>query len=162
MLDFDVQKFTRVCAETDRELKAGDIFYSYLLRDGGETVRRDVSAKAWKGPPEDCLGWWKAEVPDPKSKKLHWAPHDVMLHYFTETEEKDDQADLRYVLALLMVRRRIFRLEESQTNDDGVEMLTVYCSRNETEYEVPVVDVTAERATELQALVSELLVDVGK
>lgn len=162
MLDFDVQKFTRVCAKTDRELKAGDAFYSYLVRDGSETVRRDVCEQAWEGPPDECLGWWKSEVPDPKSTKLNWAPHDVMLHYFTETEDKPDQLDLRYVLALLMVRRRIFRLEESKPQDDGTETLTLFCSRNDTEYEVPVVDVTSERAAELQALVSELLVDVGK
>ena len=162
MLDFDVKKFTRVCAKTDRELKAGDVFYSYLVRDGSETARRDVCEQAWDGPPDECLGWWKSEVPDPKSTKMNWAPHEVMLHYFGETEDKPDQADMRYVLALLMVRRRIFRLEESKTQEDGTETLTLFCSRNDTEYEVPVVEVTSERAAELQTLVSELLVDVGK
>jgi len=162
VLDFSVQKFTRVCAKTNVELKSGDKFYSYLTQEGGETVRRDVAAKAWEGPPEDCLGWWKSEVPDPKSNKLHWAPHDVMLHYFTETEDKPAEADLRYILALLMIRRRIFRLEETQANEEGDEVLSLYCSRNETEYEVSVMDVSAERAAELQATVSELLVDVGK
>ena len=162
MLDFVVQKFTRVCAKTEAELKPGEKFYSYLTRDGGETVRRDVSAKAWEGPPEDCLGWWKSEVPDPKSTKLNWAPNDVMLHYFAETEDKPDQADLRYVLALLMIRRRIFRLEETRTNESGEEVLALFCSKNETEYEVPVLEVSADRAAELQATVSELLVDVGK
>lgn len=162
MLDFVVQKFTRICAKTDAELKPGETFYSILVREGGETVRRDVSAKAWEGPPEDCVGWWKSEVPDPKSNKLNWAPNDVMLHYFADTEDKPDQADLRYVLALLMIRRRIFRLEETRTNEAGEEVLALFCSKNETEYEVPVLDVSASRAAELQATVSELLVDVGK
>ncbi len=161
MLDFEVKNFSRVCAETDREFKPGDRFYSYLIRDGSETVRRDVSIDAWKGPPEDCLGWWKSEVPDPKSKKLNWAPHDVMLHYFGETEDKPDQADVRFILTLLMIRRRIFRLEESENRDDGTEVLHVYCTRNESEYEVPVVGVTAERAKNVQDILSNLLVDAG-
>ena len=161
MVDFEVKRFTRVCAKTEVELKAGDEFYSFIVRDGSETVRKDVAAASWDGPPEDCLGWWKSEVPDPKSKKLHWAPHDVMLHYFADTEDQPEQADVRYILALLMIRRRIFRLEETETGDDGREVMLLYCSRNETEYKVPEVAMTPERAKEIQALLSELLVDAG-
>ena len=158
---FEVQRFTRVCAETAAELKPGETFYSYLIRDGSQTARKDVSATAWTGPPDDCLGWWKSEVPDPKSKKVHWAPHDVMLHYFAETEGKPDQLDVRYILSLLMIRRRIFRLEETETSDEGQETLVLYCSRNETEYHVPVVDIDSERAVQVQGLISQLLVDAG-
>lgn len=161
VVDFEVQKFTRVCAKTEVELKAGDEFYSFLMREGASTVRKDVAATAWEGPPEECLGWWKSEVPDPKSKKLHWAPHDVMLHYFADTEGQPEQADVRYILALLMIRRRIFRLEETETDDDGRDVMVLYCSRNESEYNVPEVSMTPERATEIQALLSELLVDAG-
>ena len=161
MIDFEVQKFTRVCAKTEKEFKPGDRFYSYLIRDGGETVRQDVAASEWDGPPEDCVGWWKSEVPDPKSKKLNWAPHEVMLHYFSETEGKPEEQDLRYILALLMIRRRILRLEDTQHDDSGREIMMLYCSRNESEYEVPVVSLTLERTEEVQAILSNLLVDAG-
>jgi hypothetical protein len=39
--------------------------------------------------------------------------------------------------------------------------MVLYCSRNETEYEVPVVKISAERASEVQVLLSQLLVDAG-
>jgi len=161
VLDFEVQRFTRVCAKTERDLTPGETFFSYLIRDGSETVRKDVAADAWTGPPDDCLAWWKSEVPDPKSKKMHWAPHDVMLHYFAETEGKSAESDVRYILSLLMIRRRIFRLEETETREQGQEVMVLYCSRNETEYEVPVVKISAERASEVQVLLSQLLVDAG-
>lgn len=161
MLDFEVKKFTRLCARTERELKPGEVFYSYLTREGGDTLRKDVAAEQWKGPPEECMAWWKSAVPDPKSKKVHWAPHDVMLHYFAETEGKEDQLDVRYILALLMIRRRILRVEASETDDQGCEQMTLYCSRNETEYQVAVVPIAPERASAVQDLLSELLMDVG-
>ena len=161
MLDFEVQRFSRVCAKSGRELKPGDEFFSYLIREGSETVRKDVAADQWDGPTVECLAWWKSEVPDPKSKKVHWAPHDVMLHYFAETEDKPEQLEVRYVLALLMIRRRIFRLEVTETDDDGNEIMVLYCSRNESEYQVPVVAISADRAKEVQSLLSQLLVDVG-
>ncbi len=162
VLDFEVQKFTRVCAVTGRELAPGETFYSYLVRDGAETIRKDVASSDWNGPPDDCLGWWKSEVPDPKSRKLNWAPHDVMLHYFSETENDPTKADVRFVLALLMIRRRIFRLEDTEVDDSGNEVLRVFCARNESEYAVPVTAVTPERAQEVQAIISDLLVDTGK
>ena len=161
MLDFEIQRFTRVCSKTQRELKPGDEFYSYLVHLGAETVRKDIVADQWKGPPEECLAWWKSEVPDLKSTKMHWAPHDVMLHYFAETEGKPEAADVLYVLALLMIRRRIFRLELTETDDQGNETMILYCSRNETEYQVQVVQISRERAKEVQSLLSQLLVDVG-
>ena len=164
MLDFEVQRFTRVCAKTDRALKPGDSFYSVLVRDGASVSRQDVIADAWDGPPDDCLAWWKSEVPDPKSKKTHWAPHDVMLHYFAELQDqadRPDQADVRYVLTLLMIRRRIFRLEETETDDEGHETMILFCPRNETEYRVDVTTVSRDRAKEIQGLMAQLLVDVA-
>ena len=161
MLDFEVQRFTRVCAKTGRALKPGDSFYSALVRDGSDVSRQDVVADAWDGPPEDCLAWWKSEVPDPKAKRIHWAPHDVMLHYFSELEDQADQTDVRYVLSLLMIRRRVFRLEGTETDDAGHESMILFCPRNENEYRVDVTTVSQDRAREIQKQLAQLLVDAA-
>ena len=161
VLDFEVQRFTRVCAKTDRALKPGDAFYSALVRDGSNVSRQDVVADAWEGPPEDCLAWWKSEVPDPKAKRIHWAPHDVMLNYFAELDDQKDQGDVRYLLSLLMIRRRIFRLEETETDDEGHETMILFCPRNENEYCVNVTTVSQDRAREIQDLLAQLLVDAA-
>jgi len=161
VVDFEVQRFTRVCAKTGRELQPGETYYSVLIRDGVQIIRQDVAAGEWDTPPEDCLGWWKSEVPDPKAKKMHWAPHDVMLHYFAETENDPEQADVRYVLSLLMVRRRILRLEETETDDAGRETMLLYCPRNETEYSVGVTPISQQRVQKIQELLAQLLVDAA-
>ena len=157
MLDFEVQRCTRRCAETDRELQPGELFYSQLIQDGAEIVRRDYCAEAWTQPDESAVGWWKARMPQPNSQKLKWAPNDVLLHYFTQLETQPDEAATRYVLALLMVRRRLLRLEETQLDDAGNEVLVVYCQRNETEYAVPVAPPSRERATEIQEQLAKML-----
>ena len=160
MYDFEVKKFTRVCALTGREFQAGDTFYAYLIEEDGETVRQDVCQEAWEGPPEDCIAWWKSSVPDPKSKKLNWAPHDVLLQYFDETEDKPEKQDIRYILTLLLVRRRIFRLEEMAVDETG-ETMVVYCPQKDTGYTVPVVTLSRQRGKEIQELLSKLIVDAG-
>jgi hypothetical protein len=157
MLDFEVQRFTRKCFVTDSILQPGDEFYSALISEGAHVVRRDYSASAWPGPPEGTVGWWRSQVPDVLSRKAHWAPNDVILHYFEQMCEDDDQADMRYVLTLLMVRRRIVRLEDTEKDAQEREVFVLYCPRNEREYRVPVSIPTEERAEEIQNYLAELL-----
>ena len=60
-MDFEVQRFTRRCAATDRELAPGELFYSVLLAEGAEVVRHDYAAEAWNGPTVRAApGWWKS------------------------------------------------------------------------------------------------------
>ena len=157
MLDFEVQRFTRRCAKTDRELQPGEAFYSVLISQGAEVIRQDFAADEWEGPPEENLGWWKSEVPDPKSKKVHWAPNDVMLHYFQQLEDQPHKRDVRYVLTLLLIRRRVLKLEETKKDEQQQETLVVFCPKTETEHSVPVETPANERIEEIQKELAELL-----
>jgi len=158
MLDFELQRSSRRCAATGRDLLPGELFYSVLVSEGGEVHRHDYAADAWQGPPPRTIGWWKSQVPTPESRKKHWAPSDVMLHYFTEAESDPTRQDLRYVLALLMTRRRIVRHESTETDENGEQWLVLYCPRNEAQYRVKVVLPTEERVQEIQRDLERLLV----
>lgn len=161
MLDFEVQRCTRRCAKTERELLPGETYYSALVSQGSGVARLDYAAEAWTGPPEGAIGWWQAKLPDANAHKMHWAPNDVMLHYFEELDCRPDQVDARYVLALLMVRRRILRLETTETDDQGQETLVLFCSRNDTEYRAVAASVSDERAAEIQSELAKLLYTEG-
>jgi len=157
MLDFEIQRCSRRCSVTGRELKDGEAYYSALVAKGGDVVRLDFAADSWTGPPEDAIGWWKAIVVDPSIGRMHWAPNDVMLSYFERLAEDPAAEDARYVLALLLVRRRIARVERTETDATGRQMLVLYCPRNETEYQVSEVLPTPERAAAIQAQLADLL-----
>ena len=157
MLDFEIQRFTRQCCVTGRELTAGEPFYSVLVPEGSSVVRRDYCAEAWPGPPENAVGWWKANVPEQHAKKMHLAPSEVMLHYFEQIVDDPMLADERYVLALLMIRRRVVKQERIETDSAGQETLVMFCSKNEQEYRTLVAMPTAERAHEIQEKLGNLL-----
>ena len=157
MQDFQVQRCTRRCAATDRDLKPEELFYSVLLADGADVIRRDYSEEAWEGAPDEAIGWWKSQMPSNDVRKLNWAPNDVMLHYFQQLEEQPEKADVRYVLTLLMVRRRILRLEDSEIDEENVEWMLTYCPRKDAEFRVRVVDPDPARIAEIQAELSQLL-----
>jgi hypothetical protein len=142
---------------SQRELKPGEKFYSVLVPAGAEVIRRDYAPEAWQGPPENAIGWWTAEVPDLRANRVHWAPHEVMLHCFQQLYDDASKQDFCYVLALLMIRRRIFRLEATETDETGREVMMVFCPRSENEYRVPVVVPDPARAAEIQQELAELL-----
>jgi hypothetical protein len=158
VIDFDVQRCTRRCAALERELAPGETFYSVLVPQGPDVVRRDYSAEAWQGPPECSIGWWKSQMPDASGvKKGTLAPSDVLLDYFERLEGDATRQDLRYVLALLMIRRRIMRLEDTERNEAGQETLVLFCSRNEAEYRTPAVMPNKDREAEIQKELEALL-----
>lgn len=157
MLDFEVQRCTRRCAETDRELKPGETFYSVLVAEGADVVRHDYCEEVWQGPPNDNLGWWKSQMPQLNAKKMHWAPNDVILHYFEQLDGQPEKEDVRYILALLMVRRRIVRLEETETDDAQREVMVLYCPRNENQYRVAVATPNKQRIEGIQQELAQLL-----
>ena len=141
-MDYELQRSTRKCAKSGRELAGGETFYSVLIGRGieGRAARLcggglGRAARSW---PSDG-GNRKSPPPIPRNKKPHWAPNDVMLQLFDELAEQPDRADMRYVLALLLLRRRVLRLEDTEQEGPQGERLLVYCPRRQTEYKVPVV-----------------------
>ena len=165
-LDFEVQRSTRCCAATERALEPGDICFSVLVADGANVVRKDYSTDGWKGPPEKAIGWWKSRVPDASSKKIKLAPNDVLLQLFDQFADQPDSEEMRYVLALLLMRRRVLRVEtpldftdaaDGQKNGD-VESLVLYCPKRDASYHVAVAMPTGERINEIQRRLGEWLI----
>jgi hypothetical protein len=95
-------------------------------------------------------------MPTRESKRARMAPNDVLLQYFHEIYGRPDAKDTLYVLALLLIRRRVMRLEEA---DDvkGHESMTLYCPRDETTYEVHSAQLSEERIDAIQEELARLL-----
>ena len=157
MIDYEVQRCTRHCAATGRELQPGEMFYSTLTAEGAQVVRHDYSIEAWQGPSEGVLGWWKSHMPQRNAKKLHWAPNDVMLELLEGLESQSDKMELRYVLALLLIRRRVIRLEETERDELAREVSVLYCPRRETTYRVITAMPSEERTAQIQEELARLL-----
>jgi hypothetical protein len=156
-MDYEVQRSTRHCSVTGRECAPGETYYSVLMADGAQLKRIDYAADAWQGPPQEAVGWWKSQVPDRNAARKHWAPNDVMLNFWDELAEQPDKQDMRYVLTLLLIRRRVFRLEEEKRDERRQELLAVYCPRRETAYDVPAVQPEASRVDQIQEELAALL-----
>ena len=156
-MDYEIERSAKSCAVTGREFAPGEEFYSALIAEGAELKRCDYSVAAWQGPPPNTVGWWKSQMPDQHARRSYWAPNDVLLNFFDELAEQSDKQDMRYVLALLLVRRRVLRMEEERRDEAGHERLMLYCPRRDTQYEVPAVAPDPQRVEQIQQVLAKLL-----
>lgn len=156
-MDYEIQRCTRRCAATEREFAPGEEFFSVLIAEGAQLRRLDYCAEAWQGPPENATGWWRSRMPSPTQRRMHWAPNDVMLHFFEQLEDQPDRADMRFVLALLLVRRRVLREEDRTRDEQGREVTILFCPRSDKTHAVPTVPPSPKRVEEIQEELAQLL-----
>ena len=87
---------------------------------------------------------------------MYWAPRDVLLAYFDSLVEKPDYQPTVYVMALLLVRKRILQLVDSETNEEGEFLELKFAKENRT-YKIPVVELSNEQVTNIQQDLGEQL-----
>jgi len=96
-------------------------------------------------------------MPERDAKKLHWAPNDVMLELLEGLASQPERQDMRYVLALLLIRRRVVRLEETRKDESSREVSILYCPRREATYTIVTAMPSEPRIAEIQEELSRLL-----
>jgi hypothetical protein len=137
MTEYQIQPNTRRCAVTGRELQPGEKFFSVLLDEAGKFVRKDYAAEAWPGPPSNALAFWSGRVAAPEQARKLRIDDDLLMECFQRLEGQTDpgQVNFRYVVALLLMRRKRLKFDEARS-DSGQEVLKLRCTRTGTEYRV--------------------------
>lgn len=116
---------------------------SVLVREGEGVVRRDYSSEAWPGPAEGTLGWWRREAgPGPDERDCR-PQVDRLLDLLDAWNADPSLADARYVLAMLLLRRRALRTSETQPPSG---YLLLDCPRRSESYRVQIALPSDERA----------------
>ena len=119
--DYPNQAAFRTCAATGRPLRPGERYFGVLALDGSKFVRRDFSPEGWAGPPPDAFGHWAGRVP--ASAEAHRPiDDDLLVECFERLDGalESEKLNFRYVVALLLMRRKRLKFEHSATTS-GIE-----------------------------------------
>jgi|GEM_PF-161046 len=155
--DIEVPSCSRKCAATEQLIEPGEIYYSVLQIQGAETVRADYRTDAWEGPPESCLAWWRARLPSTRTARAQLAPRDVLFNFLVKLAQIPAEVEFRYVLALVMLRRRILRHQDSTIDEFGQEWLNLHCPHRDQQLNIQVAVPDSKRAEALQQRLIDLL-----
>jgi hypothetical protein len=157
--EFEIQGPTRVCAATGRELAPGDRFYAALTDEAGKFVRRDFAADAWPGPPPGAVAHWAGRVPASDRPRKPTFNDDLLLDCFRHLAEAAelDRVNFRYVVALLLMRRKRLKFEDARQRPDGSAVLVVRDAKSGSRHEVADPRLSAADVEAVQAEVFRVL-----
>lgn len=136
MTEYQIQGNTRRCAVSGREMRPGERFFSVLLDLDGKLERRDYCGEAWSGPPPGTFSFWSGRIPAQDTRRLP-IDDEMLVDCLARLESETDAAKVsfRYIVALLLMRRRRLRFEEAKTHF-GQEILCLRCTRTQQLFEV--------------------------
>lgn len=135
MADYQISAITRRCYATGKELEVGEKVYSVLVDEDGKFVRNDYSEAGWQGPPPGAFSFWVSKIASPNSTRKAIVDGDMLLECFQrlDGQEEPSRIRFRYVLALLLMRKKQLRLEDMH-QEAGQEILRMKCVRTGADY----------------------------
>jgi hypothetical protein len=155
-VQYDIEKPTGVCAATGRTLEPGERYFATLIELSAEQQaaaeqaakredrqqqaanalglrRLDFSAEAWEQGhrPKQVFSYWKSTVPEPAEKKQKLFVDNAvllnLLHRLGDAEQLQ-RLRFRYVLALILMRKRMIRYDGSVKRETTIEGETTTAS----------------------------------
>lgn len=141
--EYPTTRCSRKCHITGRPILPGEVYVSALIPRGSDLLRVDVSADQWTSVPEGTVGWWKCKMPSRDSVRLQAAPPGVLLDSLGELLQNPHKSRLAYLLALLLVRKRILvdddSLEFQEPQQNSIAIWKLASQSDGRQWEVPVV-----------------------
>jgi len=119
--DWEIKSRAHVCARTGVEFQPGETFFTMLIREGDGFRREDLSEAAWESRNDNIqpFSFWRSKYEPPAPSRPEPLPRDdaegLLRRLVAENEPA--YANVRFILALMLERKRMLRPMESQDED---------------------------------------------
>jgi len=130
--DYKIGASTRTCHACGRPFGIGDAYFSAVVEVEGDEMfaRRDFCPACWSPDADAYFSFWKTRVPEPPPEKTT-GPRLVdlgrlvqLFEHLADAEQPDAQR-FRYVLALVLMRKRRLRIVSQRRGGGKGEELTL-------------------------------------
>lgn len=145
-MEIPIPKSDGRCAASGRALRPGEAIFATLTADGAKWIRRDFAPEAWAGPPAEVSAWWKTVAPSDRKQKAAADRGEALRRFLNDAIEAGNRPELAYVLAMLLIRRRLLRRQDDGEPNGGTFVcVDVKDGRSYEIVETDLDDVAAER-----------------
>jgi hypothetical protein len=160
--DWTIQKRTDTCAATGRAFVADEPFYTLLFEEAGGYRREDLceaafQARGAEAPPP--FSFWRSRytpppppAPEPLGKQT---AEDLLRAYMAEQTPQHTNA--RYLLAVMLERKRLLREIEVRRSGDGGTVRVYEHAKTGEVFIVPDPGLRLDQLAAVQQEVSALL-----
>ncbi len=160
---WSVERTSGVCAQTGEAIHEGDGFYSVLFEEGDSFRRADYSLTAWDGPPEGAFCYFKTRMAVKEKRKKTFVDNEMLRAFFLRLggEQEPDRVRFRFVIALILMRKRVLRYEQCVTTDE-IEVWDMHLTRDTSIHKVVNPRMSEEQIEEVSSQLSGILhADMG-
>jgi len=157
MSDWKIRRLRGECAKCERAFESdGERILTQVRFDGDDLVREDHHPECWEEP-ADAIYWWATRYAV-KARSTLALDFELIERLFFQLEERteDKIRELRYLLCLMLMRKRRLKLVKVQRGGEGEAML-VRRPRHKEEWRVFVYDFDPERIEVLRGELTDLL-----
>ncbi len=119
MEQWDITKPLGQCSGSEKHIEFGEEFFAALVETDQGLQRRDFCAEYWNNEKPKVYCYWKTKLPDPKQKKPMFVDDEMLFAFFERLAEETEQEKInfRFVLALILMRKRRLKYDSSKTQD---------------------------------------------
>jgi len=161
--EWTIQARAHECAATGKSFTDGESFYALLFDEPAGFRREDLSEEAFKARPDDAaqpFSFWRMKytpppppAPEPLGKQT---AEDLLRHYMTDPAP--EHASVRFLLAVMLERKRVLKEIETRRGEDG-KLMRIY--EHPKTGEVFVIPDPELRLDELQAVQTQMAAILG-
>lgn len=125
--DFKINKTMGTCTACQQQIPPGEDIVALVKTGPEELLREDYHLGCWVAPLEkqadesaDVIGVWRTRIPIKDEKKKLLVDDEMLKTFFIKLEgtENPTQINFRFVLTLILMRKRILTYQGSQNSDD--------------------------------------------
>ena len=143
MDEWEISKPLGQCFGCDKKIESGEEYFAALVESEKGMERRDFCSEYWQKEKPAVYCYWKSKLPDPTVKKQLFVDDDMLVSFFERlaNETEQEKVNFRYVLALILMRKRLLKYESSKReNEKDIWQLRVVGENRFVEVEHPNLD----------------------
>ena len=120
MSEWEINKPLGQCSGTERKIEYGEEYVGALVATEEGLQRQDFCIDYWESQKPDVFCYWKTRLPDPGQKKQLFVDDQMLMAFFERLEKETEQekVNFRFALALILMRKRILKYDETKNVDD--------------------------------------------
>jgi len=158
MEQWEINKPLGQCYGSGKKIEYGEEYFGALVETAEGLQRRDFCSDYWESQKPGVFCHWKTKLPDPGQKKQLFIDDQMLMAFFERLEKETDQekVNFRFVLALILMRKRMLKYDETTTeNDKEIWRLKVTGGKETIEVVNPHLD--EEQIEQLSSQIGEIL-----
>jgi len=127
MADWEIKKTLGQCFGTGQAFAVGQEYYASLVETEQGLERHDYSIDYWNAEHPAVFCYWKSKMANPEQKKKLLIDDEMLMAFFDRLAEETEpeKVNFRFVLMLILMRKRRLKYESSAADDSQQEIWTM-------------------------------------